>query len=199
MLDAARRLFTERGYEHVTMRAIAEAVEYSPAAIYSHFTDKTALFRELCESDFNQFTATFAPLLVISDPIERLLGMGEAYLQFGVAYPEHYKLLFMSKSVPGIEPANGHSPEPSENAYAFLLVTVRDALESGRARPEFDDAELLAQALWAGLHGVISLHLVKGDQDFAQWRPALDTARLLMRFTLEGIVRPDDPARQAWR
>jgi hypothetical protein len=80
-----------------------------------------------------------------------------------------------------------------------LLVTVRDALESGRARPEFDDAELLAQALWAGLHGVISLHLVKGDQDFAQWRPALDTARLLMRFTLEGIVRPDDPARQAWR
>jgi AcrR family transcriptional regulator len=113
MLDAARRLFTERGYEHVTMRAIAEAVEYSPAAIYSHFTDKTALFRELCESDFNQFTATFAPLLVISDPIERLLGMGEAYLQFGVAYPEHYKLLFMSKSVPGIEPANGHSPTPS--------------------------------------------------------------------------------------
>ncbi len=52
ILDAARELFAEEGYEAVTMRRIADRIEYSPTAIYFHFRDKEALMRELCDHDF---------------------------------------------------------------------------------------------------------------------------------------------------
>ncbi len=59
ILDAARELFAELGYEAVTMRKIAERIEYSPTAIYFHFKDKDALMRELCEMDFSTLAQQF--------------------------------------------------------------------------------------------------------------------------------------------
>src|SRR5215212_10572320 len=52
IMDAARDLFVSEGYDAVSMRKIAEAIEYSPTAIYVHFTDKAALMQELCAHDF---------------------------------------------------------------------------------------------------------------------------------------------------
>ena len=48
ILDAARELFATEGYEAVTMRRIADRIEYSATAIYFHFRDKEALLQELC-------------------------------------------------------------------------------------------------------------------------------------------------------
>ena len=55
ILDAARELFAAEGYEAVTMRRIAERIEYSATAIYFHFKDKEALVKELCDVDFTSF------------------------------------------------------------------------------------------------------------------------------------------------
>ena len=52
ILDAARDLFVSEGYEAVSMRKIADRIEYSPTAIYLHFKDKEAVMRELCDLDF---------------------------------------------------------------------------------------------------------------------------------------------------
>ena len=52
ILDAARELFATEGYERVTMRKVAEAIEYSPTTIYHHFEDKDDLVRALCLADF---------------------------------------------------------------------------------------------------------------------------------------------------
>ena len=52
--DAARELFAREGYDAVSMRRIAEAIEYSPTAIYVHFKDKEALFQDLCRQDFGK-------------------------------------------------------------------------------------------------------------------------------------------------
>ncbi|MFI5403492.1 MAG: TetR/AcrR family transcriptional regulator, partial [Planctomycetota bacterium] len=53
ILDAARELFDSEGYEHVTMRRIADAIEYSPTTIYNHFTDKDDLVDALCHEEFS--------------------------------------------------------------------------------------------------------------------------------------------------
>ncbi len=53
ILDAARELFATEGYERVTMRRIAEAIEYSPTTIYHHFEDKDDLVNALCEKAFS--------------------------------------------------------------------------------------------------------------------------------------------------
>ena len=68
ILDAARELFAEQGYDAVTMREIADRIEYSPTAIYFHFKDKEALLRELCDTDF----ATLARRVPEDRPASRI-------------------------------------------------------------------------------------------------------------------------------
>src|SRR5262245_13887112 len=100
ILDAARELFAELGYEAVTMRKVAERVEYSPTAIYFHFKDKESLMRELCEIDFGSLAHQFQKIAREKDPIERLRKIGHAYVAFGVDFPNHYRLMFMTPRPP---------------------------------------------------------------------------------------------------
>src|SRR5215472_17383687 len=86
ILDAARELFAREGYEAVTMRRIADKIEYSPTAIYFHFKDKDALIRQFCDTDFLDFGQRFAKLMSIADPIERLRRAGHTYIEFGIQY-----------------------------------------------------------------------------------------------------------------
>src|SRR5215470_6694465 len=83
ILDAARELFISEGYEGVTMRRVAEKIEYSPTAIYVHFANKEELFMELCHSDFHQLAQQFVKLSQIPDPIQRLRTVGRVYIEFG--------------------------------------------------------------------------------------------------------------------
>src|SRR4051812_49342645 len=104
ILDAARELFVSDGYDAVTMRKIAERIEYSPTAIYIHFKDKSALLQELVSEDFGQLAAHFAKLGRIDDPIERLAKCGKAYVEFGIEHPNHYLLMFTMTPPDGFEP-----------------------------------------------------------------------------------------------
>src|SRR5262245_620413 len=96
ILDAARELFATEGYEAVTMRKIAEKIEYSPTAIYFHFKDKLALLRELCDRDFAAFAAVLQRTAGVQDPVERLRRLGYAYVDFALEHPNHYRFLFMT-------------------------------------------------------------------------------------------------------
>ena len=96
ILDAARELFGERGYEGVSMRQVAEKIEYSPTAIYVHFADKEDLFHELCNEDFARLAAEFQKVPLPADPVERIKQIGRSYIVFGIRHPNHYKLMFMT-------------------------------------------------------------------------------------------------------
>src|SRR5579863_7802837 len=82
ILDAARELFAEQGYEAVTMRTIAERIEYTPTAIYYHFKDKDALIRELCDADFSALAEEFQKIATVANATDRLKLMGRAYARF---------------------------------------------------------------------------------------------------------------------
>ncbi len=189
ILDAARELFAERGYEAVTMRKVAERVEYSPTAIYFHFTDKEALMRELCEIDFATLSQQFQKIARVKDPIERLRKIGHAYLAFGLEFPNHYRLMFMTPQVCNLETSEAKRGNPEEDAYAFLKTTVQEGLDAGRFLPELKDAELLCQTVWAGTHGAISLHIAKHKDDWVEWRPVKKTAELIIDALIRGLTR----------
>ncbi|MCU1349971.1 MAG: transcriptional regulator, TetR family, partial [Acidobacteria bacterium] len=118
ILDAARELFAVEGYDAVTMRRIAERIEYSPTAIYFHFKDKEALLKELCATDFLTLAHQFAAIGRIDDPIERLRRVGHAYIEFGIDHPNHYRLMFMTPHPP-MEDDTLEKGNPEEDAYAF--------------------------------------------------------------------------------
>jgi len=191
ILEAARELFVSEGYEAVSMRKIADKIEYSPTAIYLHFKDKEAVLRELCESDFYTLAQEFQEIARIADPVERLAATGVAYARFALTHPNHYRLMFMTPHPP---PPDDEEPliekgNPEEDAYAFLKWTVGEVLAAGRIRPGFEDVDSLAQTFWAGMHGVVSLQIAKCNDDWVDWRPEEDRIRLMNEALMRGMIR----------
>ena len=191
ILDAARELFAQYGYDEVTMRKVAEKIQYSPTTIYLYFKDKETLIRELCAHDFLELARKFQRIARVRDPIERLRKIGQAYLHFGLDHPNHYRLMFMTSNPYG-DPAkiDLEQGNPGEDAYAFLKVSVQDALLAGCFRAELKDADLLAQTLWAGMHGVVSLHIAKHEDAWVEWRPMKRRADLMIDALILGLIKP---------
>ena len=191
ILDAARELFVTEGYEGVSMRRVAEKIEYSPTAIYVYFADKQELFHELCQQDYARLAEVFQSSAMSSDPIERVKQIGRTYTEFGVRYPNHYKFMFMTPHPP-------HEPDeedrevmgnPEVDAYAFLKRAVQRAIDAERFREELQDAELISQTLWAAVHGVIALNIAKCSDPWVDWRPLQQRAEMMLDVTLRGLMR----------
>jgi AcrR family transcriptional regulator len=188
ILDAARELFVREGYEAVTMRRIAEKIEYSPTAIYFHFRDKETLLREICDADFLTLAHSIAEAGQIEDPIARMKATGLAYVRFGLEFPNHYQLMFMTPHPPLGDEHAVERGNPEEDAYAFLKGTVEAAIAQNRFLPGFTDADLIAQTVWAGVHGVISLQIAKCNDPWVDWRPLEARAQVMIDTMLDGLT-----------
>jgi len=191
ILDAARELFVTEGYEGVSMRRVAEKIEYSPTAIYVHFADKEELFRELCHQDYARLAEVFQSSVMSTDPIERLRQIGRVYIEFGMRNPNHYKFMFMATQPPRDPDEEDREiiGNPEKDAYAFLKWAVQQAIDAGCFRKELRDAEVISQTLWASVHGVISLEIAKGRDAWVEWRPIKDRMELMLDLALRGLVR----------
>ena len=196
ILDAALEFFATEGVEGVTMRALADAIEYTPPVIYSHFRDKDAIIRELCNRQLRTLARHFGSIAGVADPIERLRGIGRAYVDFALENPSHFRFMFLTAHpLPTDEDENPHRGDPQEDAYAFLKNTVEAAIASGRLRPELTDAEELTQMCWAAAHGVVALQNVKGSEPWIDWRDARTTAYALLDAMLRGLLHEHQGAR----
>jgi AcrR family transcriptional regulator len=189
ILDAAREMFVKDGVEAVTMRAIAQRIEYTPTAIYHHFEDKEALIRELAEHDARALGHAFQRIGRIEDPVERLRRIGRAYLRFGLENPNHYRFLFMTPSKAKDE---AKAKAASETSYGFLRQTVAEAIETGRLRPELTDPDQVALMCWAIAHGIVSLTIVfqhGGKAAWEAWPDPLPTGDLAIDGLMRGLLR----------
>ena len=190
ILHAARDLFVADGIEATTMRAIASKIGYTATAIYHHFRDKDALIQELCMADFTALGKAMYSIGQIEDPVERLRTLGTAYAAFALANPSQYRFMFMTQQRHGPTNANGcamHSPDG--DAYQFVFQTVSEGILAERFRPELDNPHELAQMMWAGVHGVVSLWLTHADDPFIEWHPPLDTIRSMVNVMIRGALR----------
>jgi AcrR family transcriptional regulator len=190
ILDAARELFATEGYEAVTMRRIADRIEYSPTAIYFHFKDKESLVRELCDADFLTLAHQFHRIARIADPLERLRQAGIAYMEFGLEMPNHYRLMFMTPhpALPADESAIERG-NPEVDAYAFLKSIIEDGLAQKKFRKGLTDADLIAQTVWAGVHGAISLQIAKCNDDWVEWRDMKKRMRFMVDLLVKGLEK----------
>ena len=101
ILDAARELFVTEGYQNVSIRKIAERIEYSPAAIYSYYPSKDDIFLALAEEGFRLFFG-HVPSVDSTDPLDGLRSVFWHYYEFSKAHPEYFALMFIDRSVPRI-------------------------------------------------------------------------------------------------
>ncbi len=189
ILDAARDMFVQHGYEATTMRAIAERIEFTPTAIYHHFQNKEALLTELCTADFRALAAAFQRIGRIEDPIERLRRSGLAYVDFALEHLMQYQLLFMTQRPSLAGDKDITRGDPDQDAYAFLRDICAAAIATGRLRPEFRDPEEVAQMAWSALHGILALHIVKHDDDWIEWCDPRTTASRICDAMIRGLLR----------
>src|SRR5207237_9162206 len=97
IMDAARELFVEEGFENVSMRRIAEKIEYSPTTIYLYFEDKLSLLFAICGETFAKLAKRMEIIRKETDnPVEALKKGCRAYVEFGLKHPNHYKLTFIN-------------------------------------------------------------------------------------------------------
>lgn len=190
ILNAARGLFAAHGYAAVTMREIARKIEYSPTAIYSHFKDKEALVHELCTLDFLALAHAFQKIARLPDPVVRLRQIGRAYADFGLRHPNHYRVMFMTPDL-AIDPdhkdiAKGN---PDEDGYALLKNTISAGMKAQRFRAGLTDAALVAQTVWAAIHGVISLEIAKSHDRWVDWRPVKKRVDLMLDVMIRGLTK----------
>jgi AcrR family transcriptional regulator len=189
ILSAARELLISQGIAGLTMRNLATKVGYSPTAIYSYFADKDAVLRALMDTDCIALRRAMDDAATEPDPIERVRKMGQAYVGFGLRYPDHYRVLMLTEHDPAIHnPNDPRRGDPAQDAYALLRQAVADGLVSGRYRTEFTDPDQLVQIIWAGVHGIVALHLNLGRDPWFHWHPVEPTASLLIDATIRGLT-----------
>ena len=157
ILDAARELLAEEGYENVSMRKIAQKIDYSATTIYLYFHDKEELCRSVCDETFTKLVQQFENITAgINDPIEQLRRVGSAYIEFGLSHPNHYKVTFMGAGLPKrIEGEEIDFRGMGAKCFLYLRGIVEECVRQGKFRPV--DVDVASQALWAVVHGITSL------------------------------------------
>jgi AcrR family transcriptional regulator len=188
ILEAARRMLVQHGYEGTTMRAIAAKIGYTPTAIYHYFDDKDALVAELSAIDYRALSQALRRTGTAGDPLDRLAKIGAAYIEFGLTHPMQYQFLFMMRR-PKTAPALAMERNPDEDAYGFLRQTCADAIATGRLRPEFTDPDELAQMAWGWVHGLVALRVAKGGDPSFPWRDVRQVREKLSGVFRRGLTR----------
>jgi AcrR family transcriptional regulator len=190
ILDAARELLVREGYEALSMRRVAERIDYSPTAIYLHFKDKQELVFSLCEETFAKLVHELEGLArEFPDPLVRLrMGM-ERYIRFGLKYPNHYIPAFVLAPSPDIEAKRlekMHSPDsPGMRALGTLRQTIADGVKAKKLRKV--DPEVAARAVWASIHGITALLITYPE--FPWGDPEAVIAGVLDSL-IDGLKRP---------
>jgi len=179
ILDAARDLFVSEGYANVSMRKIAERIEYSPAAIYRYFSSKDDIFFALAEEGFHLMEARAKPLREVTDPLDAVRQMFVGFYEFSRAHAEHFALMFLDRTVPRI------SRQWERFAFVrdtrrLLVDRLREAIATG-ALPADLEPEAAFNVLVASVHGVSVMRLCD--------RPALgNDADVLARDVVEVAI-----------
>jgi len=155
--QAARHLFVTEGYASTTIRRIADAIEYTPGAIYSYFADKDAIFYALHQQGFFELQQRFvAAIGAGGNPAAQLRRVGEAYLAFARDNPEMYHLMFIAQATSRSVDKADAWPE-GKAAYETIRALVQVAVTSGWIRPA--DPDVVAFALWSAAHGAVALEI----------------------------------------
>jgi AcrR family transcriptional regulator len=207
ILTAAREIFIAEGYRNVSIRKIAEKIEYSPAALYGYFPGKDDLFFALAEEGFRKlFDFTQSADAEGADPFDAVRQGFLRYYQFSRKHPEYFELMFVDRSVPRIGRDWERFAFVSEMIGAVCQLIQR-ATDAGAFPPD-TNPEVAFHILWAAVHGpataMICNRLAPDEDPDALARDTLEAAlaglRAGIRTTFKpAVCGPEGPAKATAR
>jgi AcrR family transcriptional regulator len=154
ILNGARKVFLEKGYEQASMRSIANEINYSPGSLYFYFKDKSEIFQELHKEGFQLLLNQFKVLDKVGDPFERLKAMGRIFIQFAQENKDYYNLMFLVE-----EPAKTANDDGAfkiaQEAIDRLASVIKDCQKVGRFKDL--DTEDLTFLILSTMNGICAL------------------------------------------
>ncbi len=156
ILTAAWEQVLAEGWASLSIRKIADAIEYSVPVIYSHFASKDAILLEFTRQGFQRLIGQIKEsALCEKEPAERLEGIAQAYWQFAFDNREYYQLMF-GLGIPTCETAN-HIVEMRQFSQV-ITITINQLIADG---PNADaDVYLKFKTYWSILHGLVSIQMI---------------------------------------
>ena len=160
ILAAARDLFITEGYRNVSMRKIAERIEYSAAAIYSYFPSKDDIFFALAEEGFRLLAdCVIGAVKTEPDPLGRLRRGLWAFYEFSKTSPEYFELMFVDRSVPSLS-QDFQRFEFFQETTARAEADITACIERGEFAAGLNPAAAL-HVLWVGMLGTATIGLAQ--------------------------------------
>jgi AcrR family transcriptional regulator len=156
ILQSAHQLFLEKGFDEISIRNIAEAIEYSPATIYLYFKDKNEIFFALHGEAFKIFNSFLGSVVNIKNPFDRLINLGEKYMEFAAAHPKYYDIMFIMNAPMNCD-ENSENWQEGAKAHCFLESIVEEGKRNGYFKNL--DPKILSFTIWSYMHGLCSLAL----------------------------------------
>jgi len=184
ILDAARELFAKEGYESVSMRKIAEKIEYSPTTIYLYFQDKEALIHEICEQTFTRLSSQIEKEMAVGgDPVKMLKQGLHTYIQFGLENPDHYRVTFLMKFESRVKKDMENSA--GGRTFGCLVDAVTRCVKAGKFRNA--DVMAVSQSIWSCIHGFVALQITHGE--CFPWIDRDELQHLVVDNTVRGFLK----------
>lgn len=156
ILQSAHELFLDRSFAEISIRNIAQAIEYSPATIYQYFRDKSEIFYALQTEAFRVFNDYMSETLPHANSFERLIALAERYVTFTFSYPKYYNIMFLMES-PGIAWDNPENWQEANKAHANLEEIIAGCMREGYFAGK--SIKVVSFTIWSYMHGICSLML----------------------------------------
>ncbi|MDR6944750.1 TetR/AcrR family transcriptional regulator [Mucilaginibacter pocheonensis] len=153
ILNGARKVFLEKGYEQASMRSIANEINYSPGSLYFYFKDKSEIFQELHKEGFQLLLNQLKVLDKVADPFERLKAEGRVFIQFAQDNKDYYNLMFIVDEPAKSAQSGGF--QIAQEAINHLMNVVKECQEKGRFKNM--DTEDLTFMILSAMHGICAL------------------------------------------
>ena len=159
ILEAAKQLFVQEGFEATSIRKIAKVIGFSPTTIYLYYKDKSDIVYALHQVGFGMLRDRLEPLMAVEDPFERLKACGRNYIRLAFEHPEYYQVMFMLKEPITFlqdETAVNKWPE-GEQVLAFLKMTIEECQALGYFKGQ--NPFYTTIQCWATVHGLVALNI----------------------------------------
>lgn len=188
ILRAAERLFVRDGYDHVSMRRIAQEIEYSPTTIYRYFKDKSEVMEHLIDRGYRGVHERYKAVMGSpgETPFDTLCMIIREYMEFAASHPEHYHLWH---SATELREADGALTvvrgRRSLHVYQVWIELIQECQVSGQLRT--GDTLSLFKLIWGCVHGLISLRL---QHPRVSW-PSIEDQVATLSNLLEKGLSPD--------
>lgn len=161
IVEAARDIISESGLDALSMRSIAERIEYSPGTIYLYFRDKDALLRDVIHAGFERMgeyiEAELRTIAGDENPAHQHRALGRAYARFALENTAYFRVMFELPTVPQMECAQAEGDESPLPRERMLVDIIQRAIDAGLYKVR--DAESAAVIAWGLIHGLTSLYL----------------------------------------